>query len=225
MPNPYITSKTFAFFAELAANNDRDWFQDNKRRYHDDVRDPLLQFISDVGPHLQKISKNMTADPRPNGGSLFRIHRDTRFSKDKTPYKTNAAMIFRHADGKNELPGFYLQVEPGNVFLGGGLWHAETGALKAIRDAIVASPARWKKVANHRAFDLDDGDDTLKRPPRGYDPEHPFIEDLKRKSFTTSRTYTQKQAMAGDFMGQFVKGCRERAPLLAWLCGALGRPW
>lgn len=226
MPNAYITPATFAFLKQLAVHNDRDWFNANKQRYVDEVRDPLLQLVSDFAPRLQKISKNLVADPRPVGGSLFRIYRDTRFSKDKTPYKTHAAILFKHRDGtEHPGPGLYLHVAPGEVFVGAGVRHVPTGEVKAIRDAIVAHPARWKRVLANRSCQLDDSDDTLKRPPRGYDPEHPYVADLKRKSFTSSTKLSQKQALSGDLLTQLATVGRQKAPLLEFLSNALGMPW
>jgi uncharacterized protein (TIGR02453 family) len=225
MPNAYITPRTFKFLKELAAHNDREWFNANKQRYLDDVRDPLLRLIADLGPKLQKISKNVVADARPVGGSLFRIYRDTRFAKDKSPYKTYAGMTFRHADGKHVPAGYYLHIEPGRCFMAAGLWHGQPETLKDIRDAIVAHPGHWKRVASSRSFDLDESSDALKRPPRGYDPEHPFVADLKRKSFTASSDLSQKELFANDFPGRFATQCKQKAPLMEFLCNALGRPW
>ena len=97
----YITDKTFRFLRDLERNNNREWFADNRERYENDLKRPLLLFIADFGSRLEKISGHMVADPRPTGGSLFRIHRDIRFSKDKTPYKTNAGVHFRHEAAKD----------------------------------------------------------------------------------------------------------------------------
>ncbi len=225
MPNP-ISPQIFKFLKELDANNDRQWFNDNKQRYIDEVRDPLLVFIEDFGPRLAKISKNMVADPRPVGGSLFRIYRDTRFSKDKRPYKTHAGMTFRHTDGRDvHGPIFYLHLEPGRVFTAAGMWHPDADSLGKIRDVIMAHPGRWKRVLASRAFDLDEGHDRLKRPPRGYDPEDPFIEDLKRKSFTASTTFTQKEACASDFPARFATSCRQKTSLMEFLTNAVELPW
>ncbi len=225
MSNP-VNPRIFKFLKELAANNERQWFNDNKQRYIDEVRDPLLDLIEDFGPRLAKISKNMVADPRPIGGSLFRIYRDTRFSKDKTPYKTHAGITFRHTDGKDvHGPIFYLHLEPGRVFTAAGMWHPDADSLGKIRDAITAHPGRWKRVLAARAFDLDEGHDRLKRPPRGYDPDDPFIEDLKRKSFTSSTTFTQKEACASDFLARFATSCRQKTPLMEFLTNAVGLPW
>src|SRR5919112_754543 len=109
----------FGFLAELRAHNDRDWFAANKERYEGDVLEPALAFIEDFEPHLRAISPHLRADARRVGGSLFRIYRDTRFSKDKTPYKTTAGIYFRHEQGKDvQAPGFYLHLAPGEVFAG-----------------------------------------------------------------------------------------------------------
>ena len=226
MPTSSISPKLFKFLKALAAHNDRAWFNANKQRYIDEVRDPLLELVADFAPRLAKISKNMVADPRPVGGSLFRIYRDTRFSRDKQPYKTHAGMSFRHVDGRDvHGPVFYLHLEPGSVFMAAGLWHPQADSLKKIRDAIVERPDRWKRVLASRGVDLDAGSNRLKRPPRGYDPEHPFVEDLKRKSFTASTAFSQKQALAPDFPARFAKACQQKTPLMKFLTNAVGLPW
>lgn len=121
--NPYISPKLFRFFRDLKKNNDREWFEDNKQRYEDDVRGPLLAFIDDFAEPLYRISPHFRADARKVGGSLFRIFRDVRFSKDKTPYKTHAGVHFRHENAKDaHAPGLYLHLEPGEVFMGAGIW-------------------------------------------------------------------------------------------------------
>ena len=219
----YITPKTFRFLGELARHNDREWFNANKQRYLDEVRDPLLDLVEAFGPKLAKISPKLVADPRPVGGSLFRIYRDTRFSRDKSPYKTHAGMSFRHVDGREvAAPGFYLHIEPGRVFTAAGMWHPPSDSLKQVRDAIIAHPERWKRATRGRGRTLDDGGERLKRPPRGYDAEHPLLEDLKRKGFTVSTSFTQKQACAPDFLDQFAGACRRAVPLMEFLTEAVG---
>ena len=98
-PSAHFTPALFEFLADLAENNRREWFQANKDRYETHVKDALLDFVSDFGERLTGISPHMVADPRPSGGSMFRIYRDVRFSKDKSPYKTNAGVHFRHEVG------------------------------------------------------------------------------------------------------------------------------
>jgi len=110
--NAYFTPALFTFLSELRLHNDRDWFERNRERYLGDVRDPMLRFIADFAPVLKRIAPRLVADPRPTGGSLFRLHRDTRFSSDKTPYKTNVAAHFRHEAGRDvHGPAYYLSLE------------------------------------------------------------------------------------------------------------------
>jgi len=188
------------------------------------VRDPLLRFVADFEPKLLRISKHMVADPRPVGGSLFRIYRDTRFSKDKSPYKTQVGMSFRHSDGRDvHGPVFYLHLEPGTVFAAAGLWHPPPETLKAVRDAIVERPERWKRALT--GIGLDDDADGLKRPPRGYDPEHPCAADLRRRNFTASTFFRQADACAPDFLARYAEACRRKAPLMEFLSRAVGLPW
>src|SRR5438874_507873 len=137
----------FQFFKELAKNNERPWFEENKERYKAVVVAPMSDFITAMSPRLAKISKHFVADPRPNGGSMFRIYRDVRFAKDKRPYKEHASCHFRQAGGKDvHAPGFYMHFAPDEVFFGGGLWMPPPEALNKIREAIAARPAAWKKV-------------------------------------------------------------------------------
>jgi uncharacterized protein (TIGR02453 family) len=208
----------FRFLGELKRHNNREWFNANKDRYLADVRDPLLEFIAAIAPGLRTISHQIVADPRPTRGSLLRIYRDTRFSRDKTPYKTNAALSFRIGE-RNEAPGYYLHLEPGDVFMGAGLWRPSADALRAIRDAIVKDPPGWKRA---RRSGLSHGEATLKRTPRGFDPDHPLAADLKRLSFTTGARFTERQACAADFPARFVAACRREAPLMRFLARAMG---
>lgn len=220
--NP-IGPSVFKFLRQLARNNDRVWFNANKERYVAEVRDPLLAFIAAFAPELAKIDPRMVADPRPIGGSLFRIYRDTRFAKDKSPYKTHAAMHFRGAADRNTpVPGFYLHLAPGDVLAGAGIWHPDPDTLKQIRDAIAKDPERWRRASRAKGCALDEDDERLSRPPRGYDPEHPFVEDLKRKSFTTSTAFSEKDACAPGFVRDYAAACKRALPLMGFLGAAVG---
>jgi uncharacterized protein (TIGR02453 family) len=212
----------FRFLSDLKANNDRAWFAANKDRYEEHVRLPALDFIEDFAPRLEKISSHFVADPRPSGGSLFRIHRDTRFSKDKSPYKPYVGIRFSHERAKDaHAPGFYLHLQPGSVFVAAGIWHPDSPTLGTIREAIADDPRGWGRAKS--ALRL--GGDSLKRAPAGFDPEHPLIEDLKRKDFITSVELTQKDACASGFLDHFAATCRERAPLVRFICRALDLPY
>lgn len=223
-----IRPALFQFLRELAVNNNRTWFQENKERYEHEVKGPLLEFVAAFGPHLKKISRHYVADPRPSGGSLFRIHRDTRFSKDKTPYKTHAALQFRHESGKDvHAPGYYLHLEPGSVFFGCGLWHPEPEVLQKIRQHIADDPKAWLKVKNHKTFTAHyqlEGD-ALTRPPKGFDPEHPAIEDLKRKDFIGVVTLRERDALSPKFLDQVATCAKAGTPLMRFLSDATGHPF
>ena len=218
----------FSFLKQLERHNDRGWFADNKQRYQRDVRDPLLRFITDAAEPLQTISEQIIADPRPVGGSMFRIYRDTRFSKDKTPYKTHAAAHFRHrAKGDVHAPGFYLHLEPGKVFGGAGIWHPDGPSLTAIRNGIMENSKLWKKITGSRALRASCNIEgaSLKRAPRGIDPEHPMIEDLKRKDFVVVTHWSQADALRPDFLKRFARFCRTAAPFNEFLSRSLGLDW
>ena len=216
----YFGDETFAFLRELKRHNDRDWFAENKDRYEESVKEPLLQFIADVGPELRTISPSLVADPRPVGGSMFRIYRDVRFSKDKSPYKPYASAHFAMGKGVHG-PGYYFHIEPGASMLAGGMWMPEAADLQRIRERISQRPADWKKARR----DLGDDEGALKRPPRGFSPDDPMIEDIKRKSFTAATRLTDDQVMRPDVMKTFIRGCERISPLMAFLAAATGAKW
>ena len=223
-----IEPALFDFLRELKANNERPWFEANKTRYRAEVRDPMLDFIQAFAEPLAEISPHFRADPRPNGGSLFRIYRDTRFSKDKTPYKTNVGAHFRHEAGKDaHAPGFYLHLEPGMCFAGCGVWHPDGATLGKIRDAVVERPEEWTGITASDAFceTFHLAGEALKRPPRGYDPEHPLIEDLKRKDFVAITDIPEAEAIRPDFLDRFAAMARAGGELTAFLCRAVGVPF
>jgi uncharacterized protein (TIGR02453 family) len=223
-----ISPALFAFLRELKENNNRPWFQENKARYEQDVKEPLLQFIADFGAHLPEISLNYTAVPKATGGSMFRIYRDVRFSKDKSPYKTAAAMQFRHVAGKDvHAPGFYLHLEPDGVFAGCGIWHPESKTATKIREAIVDKPNAWRAAVESEAFRKVfrlEGE-SLKRPPRGFDADHPLIEDLKRKDFIGSVELSEEIVCQDDFLERYVGLCKAASPMMQFLTEALGLAW
>jgi uncharacterized protein (TIGR02453 family) len=225
---PTFSPTLFDFLRELRANIDREWFQLNKARYENEVKAPALRFIAAVGPKLHTISRHIVADARPVGGSLFRIYRDVRFSSDKSPYKTAVGMSFGHdRGGDGPAPGYYLHLEPGESFTGGGVHMPDTATLTLIRDAIVADPRGWKRIVDDPTFApmFTNLGDALKRAPQGYDPKHPFVEDLKRKSYTWHAMFTEAEVTAPDFMDRFVDACRTASPFSRFLAKALGAAW
>lgn len=224
----HFSPALFAFLRDLKKNNDRAWFADNQARYESAVREPALAFIGAFGPHLQRISPHFRADARKVGGSLFRIHRDTRFGKDKTPYKTNTGMHFRHEAGKDaHAPGFYVHLEPGGCFVGVGIWRPDSGATRAIREAIVEKTAAWKKATRQKKFSdtLRLDGDSLKRPPSGVDADHPFIDDIKRKDFIAVCDLEESAVTAPDFDKRLAKTFAAGGGLVRFLCEALDVPF
>jgi uncharacterized protein (TIGR02453 family) len=209
----------FAYLRDLRANNDRDWFKANRSRYDEAVLEPALRFVSDFEPHLRAISPHFVADPRPVGGSLFRIHRDTRFSKDKSPYKTQTGIQFRHELARDvHAPGFYVHLAPDEVFVGAGIWHPDSATLAKIREAIVEQPDRWREARG----DLTLGGDALKRGPAGYDPGPPLVEDLRRKDFIAVHMLDERTATSPRFLETVAGRCAGSAPLVSFLCDATG---
>ncbi len=218
-PTAYFNSELFEFLRQLKRHNNRNWFARNKARYEQLVRNPAFLFIEAVTPRLSKLGKNLEARACPLRGSLFRIYRDIRFSSDKRPFKTHVGVQFSYARGKDvHSPCYYLHLEPEGCFVAAGVWHPDASALTQIRTAIVSNPEQWKKV--RRRVKLEGN--KLLRPPRGFDPAHPFVEDLKCKDFIASRDLTESQVRSSQFVPDFIAACREMVPLVEFTAKALG---
>jgi len=223
-----ITPDLFDFLRELKANNNRDWFQSNKNRYENFVKQPLFDFIEAFADRLPAISPHYQAIARVNGGSMFRIYRDIRFSKDKTPYKTAAALHFRHESARDvHSPGFYLHLEPGEVYVGCGIWKPTGDTIYRIRTRISQHPDQWLAAINEKKFSevYNLGGDSLIRPPKGFDPDHPLIVDLKRKDYLASIQLKEDAALQPDFLGKYVELCQQSAPFMRFLTESIGLPW
>lgn len=218
-----------AFLLELKKNNNKEWFSDNKPRYKNDVVGPMTDFITAMSTPLKGISKHYIADPRGNGGSMFRIYRDVRFSKDKTPYKEHVACQFRHEAGKDaHAPGFYIHLGTDEVIFGGGIWQPPADALYKIRDRIRTHPAEWKKVIEDKTLNATfDGiaGDGLSRPPKGFEKDLPYIEDIKRKSFFAMRHEEAGFAYQPGFFDEVVSTLNTTRPLMRFICKAMDLPF
>lgn len=227
--NIYFTPDLFTFLEELQRNNNREWFAVNKDRYEQVARGPMLRFIEDAGPVLGKIAPRVLADPRPVGGSMFRIYRDVRFSSDKSPYKTAVSAHFRHESRRKDIsaPGFYLHLEPNQVFMGGGLYHPDRDMLQGVRLAIAENPRGWNRATSGKAFRdrCTLWGEKLTRPPQGFDPRHPCIEDLKRKDFVIMSGVSEEDVCAPGFMDGFAEMCRAASPMVSFVAKAIGLPW
>ncbi len=228
----------FAFFRDIKDNNNREWFLASKERYDREVIAPVLDFIEAMAEPLEDISPYFLAIPKKHGGSMFRIYRDQRFGRNqKTPYKTNAAIQFRHINGRDaHAPGFYLHLEPGNIRYGGGVWTPAAPQLKMIRSAIAHQDREWSRIKTDKKlcemFEEVRGErltrlegERLKRPPRGFDPDHPHIEDLKLKSYFVMHKASAREAGRAGFVSDVAKGFEAAAPLMRFLCRAVGAPY
>ncbi len=224
MPSSFDT-ELFAFLRDLEANNDRAWFAANKKRYDAVVKEPALDFIESFRPRLAELSPHFEANARVVGGSLFRIHRDTRFSKDKTPYKTHTGLHFRHERAKDaHAPGFYLHLQPRQCFIGVGLWRPEPKVAQQIRGHMAEHRDAWSAIAADLSpFELIG--ESLVRPPRGFDRDDPIISDLKRKDFIARTSLTHKQVTSAGFLDLFSERCADGLPFLRFLCDALEVDW
>ena len=223
MTTAYFTPATFRFLTALDRHNSREWFHDHKPEYEQHVREPFLQLIGDLQAPLAKISPHYRADPRKVGGSLFRIHRDTRFSHNKLPYKPwQGARFFHERRHEIAAPSFYMHIQPGDCFAGGGMWHPESDDLKRIRAFLADNPAAWKKATQGKAFKarFTFWGESLSRPPRGYDPNHELIDDLKRKDFAVGESFDQATACSPKLLPTLVDTFRHVAPLVDYLCAA-----
>jgi uncharacterized protein (TIGR02453 family) len=218
----------FEFLEELADNNNRPWFQANKWRYERDVLQPCLAFIRAFQPRLKKISRFFQAIDQRTGGSLLRIYRDARFSRGGEPYKTNVGIQFRHESAKDiHTPGFYVHIAPDQCFLAVGTWRPDPEALRQIRQAIVDRPEPWRRARDNkdfrRCFDLEGG--SLKRPPRGFPPDHRYVEDLKRTDFLGFRELREQDVLGKGFLNYVADRFTASRPFMRFLCEALKAPF
>lgn len=217
------------YFRDLEKNNNKEWFTANKDRFEADVQAPLLEFVTAMQPRLAKVSKHLVAVPKKSGGSLTRIYRDTRFSKDKKPYNTYMAMRFYHELGnKASAPRFYIHVDGTRAGIAAGCWQPDSPALSRIRTAIVENGSGWTRVKNDKkqaaAWEGLSGD-SLKRPPKGFDAESPHIEDLKRKDFILYSPLTLDEFTAPDFIDQAEARLKAAGPLMRFVADALDVPY
>jgi uncharacterized protein (TIGR02453 family) len=224
----HFTPDFFKFLRDLDKHNNREWFQENKWRYEEFVRDPFLHFIEDFRPRLHAISPHFIADPKPSGGSLLRIYRDMRFRKGQAPYQTMAAARFPHRAGKERTaPGLYLHLDPSHCFFACGLWHPDGDTRARVRAEILRDSGKWKRGTRRKTFQSiwQMSGDSFKRPPPGIDSHHPLATDLMRKDFIAAVYFSEQQVCATNFLSRITKATRAAAPFLEFLTRGLGLPW
>lgn len=220
--------ETLSFLTKLKRNNNREWFNKNKEKYESYFVEPSLAFIEAMEKPLKKISECFLAIPKKTGGSLMRIYRDTRFAKEKTPYKENIGIHFRHLQGKDvHAPGYYLHIEPKEVFLGVGIWRPDNKILAKIRQMIDEESATWKKATVFKAFRdrFHMAGDSLKRPPRGYNDDHPWIVDLKRKDFIAVHELPVNEVTDKNLVKTVTATFKAATPFMKFLCEAIEVPF
>jgi len=219
------------FFRGLAAHNEKPWFEKNRDVYESEVRAPMRELIEDMDVLLKDVAPEMTGDPKR---SMFRIHRDIRFSKDKSPYKTNAGCWFYHASASGRVgseanegsAGFYFHLQPGKSFLGGGLWMPPRPQLNKLRDTMAEKPQpflQMVRVLPKRFGGLDD-EGALKRMPRGYAEDQPAAKYLRYQSFVSGRPITDTQVTSKQLPALLAREFEALLPLVRWINGALGLP-
>ncbi|MBI3569105.1 MAG: DUF2461 domain-containing protein [Gemmatimonadetes bacterium] len=228
-----FTPAAFTFLRALKRNNRREWFEAHRPEYERDLLAPLRALAEEFDVRFATLAPEFVGDPKR---SLFRIYRDVRFSKDKTPYKTHAAMwIYHRAPGRGvgkEIDGgagFYFHVEPGASLVAGGLWMPPRPSLAKVRahldedlagwQAAVGSPAMRKRFGG---LTDDEPGVKLKRLPRGYDEGHPAGDWLRNNSFTVSRPYTDAEVLSPKVVDAAMKDFAAMLPMVRWLNRALG---
>lgn len=221
----YFTDKTFRFLRGLARNNHREWFHAHKADYEAHVRGPFQRLLVDLQPALADVSEHYRADPKPVGGSLFRIHRDTRFANDKAPYKNwQGARLYHERAKQVAAPSFYVHLQAGACFIGAGLWHPEPDTQRRIRQFIFDNPGTWKATAHAPAFvrryDFE-AEEMLVRPPRGFPADFEFIDDLRHKNFIGVRSLEDSVMLGPKLRQTLEKDLVGLGPFVDYLCAAL----
>ncbi|MCT8980460.1 DUF2461 domain-containing protein [Shewanella algae] len=218
-----FSEQGFAFLTRLENNNDRAWFKQHQDEYETLLRGPALTFIEQMQQPIQALSPRLTAVAKKVGGSLMRPQRDTRFGHDKSPYKLNVGIQFRHFQGKDvHAPGLYLHLANDGCFIAAGIWRPESKVLGAIRQCIDDNPRAYSKALEElqrQGFTMDG--DSLVRPPKGFDKSHPLINELKRKDFVALKMLTKEQVCRSDFVDFCASEFQHTQALMRYLCFAL----
>lgn len=217
-----LKKDTLSFIKDVAENNNREWFAENKPRYEESKAN-VLELVASIIPELSKIDPLISADLDPKK-CLLRIYRDVRFSKNKDPYKNNFGMWFSSKSKGGNEPGYYLHIQPGLSFIAGGYWMPDAAHLKLIRQEIDYNIGDFKDIINNKDFKTQfkfGGGAALKNAPKGYDPADPNIEYLKLKSFEASMNLNDEEFLKPDIVNKLVSSFSTVSPLVAFLRNAI----
>jgi uncharacterized protein (TIGR02453 family) len=217
------------FFKQLSRNNTKAWFEAHRAVYETEIREPFKALVEEIDVRLARIAPEIVGDPKR---SLFRINRDIRFSRDKSPYKTNAGCWFYHQDASRTVgqdaeggsAGFYFHLDAESSFVAGGIWMPPRGSLAKIRDAIAAKPGEFETLVRslRRRFGSLDSESKLTRVPRGYPPDHEAADWLRYQSFTLSRPIPATDLVSPKLPDRVARDLAGLTPFVRWLNGALG---
>ena len=219
-----ITKEAIQFLADLVANNNTEWMHANKKRY-DNFKKDYHKYIASLLVEMKPLDKKLESLEVKN--CTFRINRDIRFSKDKTPYKTNIGVWMAQNLNRKNAPGYYIHFEKGNSFIAGGIWCPEPVELKQIRKEIAFFHEDLEKIVNDKKFKSEfsalsrDDINTLKKAPKDFEADHPAIEYLKLKSFTASEKIDDKLFMDADFSKKIAQKLIALKPMNDFLHRAL----
>jgi uncharacterized protein (TIGR02453 family) len=226
-----FTPAALRFLRGLARHNARPWFEAHRGDYERDVRGPMHELIEEMDARFPGFAPEFTGDPRR---SMFRIYRDVRFSRDKSPYKVHAACWFRHRNADHRVgseaagggAGFYFHLEPGKSLVAGGIWMPPRPVLARLRDGIADDPGGFERIVRHPALlrrygGLSD-EAVLKRMPRGFADSHPGGRWLRYRSFTVSRDLTDAQVTQARLIARLQAEFEAMLPLVRWLNARLG---
>ena len=218
MPGPRFSPKAIAFLRALKRNNRRDWFTPRKDQYDALLHKPMLDVVEHLAVEFSAFAPELSAGPK----SLFRIYRDTRFSNDKTPYKTSVAVAFRNRDlPRHGGAALYMELAPGGVWAGGGLYYPESPILQKEREHIAANLRRFRTIVESPAFRRRvgtlEGGELLQRVPRGFPANHPAASYLRFRMFVAGKEFPARFATTSRFCGGLLDVFKHLTPLIRFL--------
>lgn len=214
-----IQQSTLDFLSALKANNKREWFQDNKAVY-EKAHQNTITFADSL---LEKMRIHDNIETASGKASLFRIYADTRFSKDKAPYKTHFGIRFSRATAQLR-GGYYFHLEPGNSFMAGGFFSPNPDDLKRIREDIAFNYEDWNELLAQSQLTATFGElrgEGVKTAPKGFDKDHPAIDLLRKKQFILSRNFTDKEVLQSNFVEKLDQTFRELRPFFDYMSEVL----